>query len=155
MGDGFGPAGFVSPDLIIGLNSFTVVAGDGMIFANNGTGPFSDLGFDIEAQAFYHSRIEFDAIGPGEIEIEIATGALGIVHDGMNVSPTIAGARIIVESDLLLGDLNRDGVVTLLDVAIFIDLLATNTFQIEADINQDGAVDLLDVQPFIDAINFR
>ena len=55
---------------------------------------------------------------------------------------------------VILGDLNGDGVVTLLVVAIFIDLLSTNTFQLEADINQDGAVGLLDVQPFIDAINF-
>ena len=153
-GDAFGPASNVTPDFVDNLTTFTVVTGDGMVFSNNGSSVFLDSGFDIEAQAFLHSKIDFDAIGPGEIEIDYAPGVTGIVHNSMTISPTLAGARIIVESDVILGDLNGDGVVTLLDVAIFIDLLSTNTFQLEADINQDGAVGLLDVQPFIDAINF-
>ena len=153
-GDIFGPASQVDSDLIVNLGASNIVSGDGMVFQNNGSGPFMDLGYDIEAGAFHFAEVDFVALQPGETDIQLVPGSIGIVHNGMSLSPTIAGARIIVESDVILGDLNGDGVVTLLDVAIFIDLLATNTFQLEADINQDGALNLLDVQPFIDAINF-
>ncbi len=53
------------------------------------------------------------------------------------------------KSSVLLGDVNQDGSVDLLDVAPFIDVLTSNGFQTEADINQDGDVDLLDVAPFV------
>ncbi len=48
-----------------------------------------------------------------------------------------------------LGDVNRDGIVSALDIAPFVDLLVAGEFQPEADINQDGAVTLLDVEPFV------
>ena len=52
-------------------------------------------------------------------------------------------------ADVLLGDVNLDGDVNLLDVAPFVELVSTGTFQAEADTNQDGAVNLLDVGPFV------
>ena len=52
----------------------------------------------------------------------------------------------------LLGDVNRDGEVDLLDIAPFVDLLTAGEFQIEADINQDKQVDLLDVAPFVELL---
>ena len=53
---------------------------------------------------------------------------------------------------VLIGDVNLDGVIDLLDVAPFIELLETGGYQIEADINQDGVVNLLDVAPFVDLL---
>ena len=53
----------------------------------------------------------------------------------------------------IIGDVNLDGVVNLLDVAPFIDRLSTGTFQEEADVNQDGVVNLLDVDPFINILS--
>ena len=53
----------------------------------------------------------------------------------------------------LLGDINLDNVVNLLDVDPFVDRLLTNTFQAEADINQDQVVDLLDVVPFVELLS--
>lgn len=47
------------------------------------------------------------------------------------------------------GDVNRDGLVNLLDVAPFVARLADGVYQDEADINQDGQVNLLDVNPFV------
>ena len=52
----------------------------------------------------------------------------------------------------LLGDINQDGSVDLLDVAPFVELLTNGQFQAEADINQDGVVDLLDVTPFVELL---
>lgn len=58
-----------------------------------------------------------------------------------------------IGSDILLGDVNRDGVVNLLDVGPFVDLLTGGgMFLPEADINGDGMVDLLDVGPFVDIL---
>ncbi len=51
--------------------------------------------------------------------------------------------------DPLLGDVNLDGTVSLLDVAPFVGRITTGTFQAEADINQDCSVNLLDVAPFV------
>ncbi|MEM9410209.1 MAG: dockerin type I repeat-containing protein [Planctomycetota bacterium] len=53
---------------------------------------------------------------------------------------------------LILGDVNLDGEVDLLDVAPFVELLTNGGFQAEADINQDGVVNLLDVAPFVDLL---
>lgn len=50
---------------------------------------------------------------------------------------------------VLVGDVNCDGAVDLLDVAPFIDVLSNAEFESKADINQDGVVNLLDVGPFV------
>ena len=55
-------------------------------------------------------------------------------------------------SQMLLGDINCDGSIDLLDVAPFVDMLAAGTFSEKADINQDGSFDLLDVQPFVNLL---
>lgn len=52
-------------------------------------------------------------------------------------------------ADVLMGDVNEDGVVNLLDVGPFVELIANGDFQLEADINGDGSVDLLDVGGFV------
>ena len=52
----------------------------------------------------------------------------------------------------LLGDINQDGIVDLLDVAPFVTLLTSGAFQSEADVNEDGVVSLLDVNPFVELL---
>ena len=52
---------------------------------------------------------------------------------------------------IIKGDVNRDGVVDLLDVGPFVDAI-TGMFVPEADINMDGVVNLLDVGLFVDIL---
>lgn len=52
----------------------------------------------------------------------------------------------------LLGDLNQNGEVNFLDIAPFVQRLATGTFQVEADINQNGEVNFADISPFIEIL---
>ena len=59
---------------------------------------------------------------------------------------------VAVNIRIWLGDVNQDGVVNLLDVGPFVDLLSSGEFQVEADINRDGAVNLLDVALFVDLL---
>lgn len=64
-------------------------------------------------------------------------------------------AQLIVDfetGDFILGDVNQDGSVDLLDVSPFVELLVSGGFQSEADINGDGEVNLLDVSPFVDLL---
>ena len=49
----------------------------------------------------------------------------------------------------LLGDVNRDGSINLLDVQPFIAAVGSGTYDPTADINADGVLNLLDVEPFI------
>ena len=53
----------------------------------------------------------------------------------------------------VLGDVNCDGLVNLLDVAPFVDLLSSGGFSENADANEDGQVNLLDVAPFVDLLS--
>lgn len=79
------------------------------------------------------------------------TATITTLGDGVflyNVDALIRTA----DSAVLLGDVNLDGVVNLLDVGPFVDLISTGVFQAEADINQDDTVNLLDVGPFVDII---
>ena len=77
-------------------------------------------------------------------------------NDGVN-GPS--GARDLRYSILapadnggLVGDVNCDGQVSLLDVGPFVELITNSEFLDKADINQDGSVDLLDVGPFVDLL---
>lgn len=99
-----------------------------------------------------HTLQVADIIEPtAEMRIRFTASDLG---GGDIVEAGVDGVKFgIVEcSNVLLGDVNLDGEVNLLDVAPFIALLGSGDYQIEADINQDGEVNLLDVAPFIDLL---
>ena len=51
-----------------------------------------------------------------------------------------------------LGDVNLDGVVNLLDVEPFIEILVEGIYQVEADTNFDNQVNLLDVTDFVELL---
>ena len=53
------------------------------------------------------------------------------------------------EPAFVLGDINGDGEINLLDIGPFVELLNSGGFDPAADINMDGDVNLLDVGPFI------
>ena len=151
-GDAAGPTGDVFPNFIDELGALNVVGGTGIL--NQNTGPvFFDQGYDVSADAFLFAKIDFDVVGPEGSSVDILTeaGLTGIVHMGMTVEPSFGIATITV-SNVLMGDINCDGSVDLLDVQPFIDLLTNGEFSPKADFDGDGAVTLLDVSPFVDAL---
>lgn len=100
----------------------------------------------------------FDLIG-GQLSVagETLTVELPVAID-VAVTPDVSVnvvASIVLTGELtpfVIGDVNCDGAVNLLDVNPFLDALISTSFTPKADINQDGAVNLLDVDGFVDLL---
>ena len=75
---------------------------------------------------------------------------VGLQPDAATFSSTVMITR--VPPAVVLGDLNGDGAVDLLDIQPFVDVITGVANNDAADINQDGLTDLLDVQPFVDLL---
>lgn len=79
--------------------------------------------------------------------------------DGLELlgSATAESKGIIVgtaiQAEVVLGDVNLDGAVNLLDISPFVDVIQGGTYQCEADINQDGLVNLLDVGAMVNILS--
>ena len=109
----------------------------------------------------YRDNLGFNRIFEGEPHIDqqrlISDGVLSVfIQQGSNnVGVTTSDLHVFdfdVDFEFLLGDVNQDGTINLLDVEPFVDLLSTGEFQVEADINGDGFVNLLDVGLFVDLL---
>ena len=132
------------------LGSVNVVGPDG----TNGEAP---IVFQITSPALadYVQDVVDGAVTNNGLLLKTATEA---VFGSASRVTTIEGGNaakliVTVEDDMIMiGDVNMDGAVNLLDIGPFVDLISTNTFQAEADINGDGAVNLLDVGPFVDIL---
>ena len=73
-------------------------------------------------------------------------------NEFMNVNGNYIGIDTFRQIPFLLGDVNCDGFVNILDIQPFVESLTGGEFNEKADLNGDGVVDLLDVDPFVDAI---
>ncbi|MEM9410332.1 MAG: hypothetical protein AAGA30_04420 [Planctomycetota bacterium] len=82
-----------------------------------------------------------------------STLTLTFSFQGNGGNETIAIDNILVEGDAgkggLVGDVNCDGTVDLLDVAPFVDAVSNQVYDFKADANSDGEDNLLDVAPFV------
>ena len=73
-------------------------------------------------------------------------------QDGFASGATLT-VTLVPGEEFLLGDVNRDGVVSFLDIGPFIAVLSASGDQAEADINGDNVVDFLDIVPFISLLS--
>ena len=127
----------LDPDTFSGQH---VVGGPGYggdVFEGTGT---AYIGFLTDQNNVGWFKINFVPQG----DIVCSAGEYGSAGENLAVGGT--------EPTLILGDVNQDGAVNLLDVNPFVELLTNGQFQAEGDINQDGAVNLLDVDPFVDIL---
>lgn len=97
----------------------------------------------------------FDALGA---QLSVSGDTLSVqlpINLSIDATPdfsVVATASVVLNGELvpfLLGDINCDGEVNLLDVNPFIGLLTTDPFNAKGDLNQDGEINLLDVDPFV------
>ena len=91
-----------------------------------------------------------------EVELEGITGsgriALRYFNPFMNVNGNYIGIDTFRYIPYLIGDVNCDGAIDLLDVQPFIAAFTGPIYVRKADPNNDGIVNLLDIEPFVDAI---
>ena len=108
----------------------------------------ADLNFVAEndqANGTNQSEVAFPVTEGACYEVRVGGffGATGEITLNVSFEPA---------KEVLLGDVNCDGSVDLLDIAPFVDLISNGGFSVKADINEDGSVTLLDVEPFIDIL---
>lgn len=89
------------------------------------------------------------SVGTNSAGNTVGFGALAFTVTGSG-SDQVAFTTV---STAVCGDINLDGNVNFLDIAPFIDLLTTVTFQPEADCDLNGIVNFLDIAPFIAALS--
>ena len=149
--EGVGPAASVLPDFIDELAGFCVAA-PGIDEGNNGSGVFLDAGYSSINDGFEFGRIDFNVIGEGTTTVTGEAGD-GLIVNGDTAIDAVFTTVTINSVVSLIGDINCDGAVDLLDVSPFVDALSSSDFVAKADINQDGVVNLLDVSPFIELLS--
>ena len=129
------------------------VNGDGWVVGT--AGGATAIPFLYDGKATYRLQDVITAGGEGwDLVSGTSNGAFDIADNGTITGRALLDGELtafvmIRLPSLLLGDVNLDGVVNLLDVGPFVDLISLGQFQAEGDINQDGKVNLLDVDPFV------
>ena len=108
----------------------------------NATNEFQTGSISVEIIPEYFNNVENQGVLFQYGFFSFATGneASGIYYDNISLGEA---------ADCIIGDVNGDGAIDLLDVQPFVMALTGGTYLCEADINEDGALDLLDVQPFV------
>ena len=81
--------------------------------------------------------------------IDLNSDANGVIPPLQDFFSRFATLTVTLE---VLGDVNQDGLVNILDIAPFVGVLSSQTFQAEADIDQNGVVNFLDISPFINIL---
>ena len=112
-------------------------------------------GFEVSGGWFFQCFDISDFVTPtDQMRVRFSASDLG---DGSVVEAGVDGVEIMLiecfDDEILLGDVNQDGEVNLLDVGPFVALLSSGEFQAEADMNQDGSVNLLDIEMFVAALS--
>ena len=112
-------------------------------------------GFFLEGNRFIGSAIRlvdvFGIVMDNEIKV-CEEVAIEIINGGVGENGNLIDEGYC-EASFTVGDMNLDGVVSLLDVNLFVDALSQAYYNPLADMNSDDQNSLLDVQPFIDALN--
>ena len=160
LGDQFdNMGGFVfDRNILLEINGGEFNSGGNVVFAPNGDLAAFLAGTDNSMEVRVNGAGVLRYVGSDfvdQVNQNIVDGLMG-TDDPNGLSVEFDGADTVVmvasSKEVLLGDVNLDGVVDLLDVSPFVDLITDGLFQAEGDVNQDGVVDLLDVAPFVEIL---
>lgn len=119
-------------------------------------GARGSLEFDNDVFPINYYWIEWQGMASTtNFEVELAGAEIHTSFCSARASyfNTASPANITFGDAILLGDVNCDGNLNLLDVGPFVDLISSGSFLDKGDMNQDGQVNLLDVGPFVEALS--
>ena len=116
---------------------------------------WGDLAFD--GTYLWHINVASDMI----YKIDQYTGAIldqfpapsnqceGLTFDGwyLWVSDTSLDIlyQIEIEFNFILGDINEDGILNILDIVLMVNMILSNEYSVVADVNEDGFINILDI----------
>ncbi len=120
---------------------------DPMTFAGLGAGTGTE--FDGTGSAFIGFRTFLGDVG--WFRMEFSTGGDVTYFEGQ--LGTRQSNVFVGGESVLIGDVNCDKSIDLLDVQPFVEILLSGLYEAKADINSDNEVDLLDVAPLVDLIS--
>tara|TARA_B100000029_G_scaffold461684_1_gene493654 strand:- start:1592 stop:3469 length:1878 start_codon:yes stop_codon:yes gene_type:complete len=103
-------------------------------------GPFSEFSLAQELDNFYFG--EFPSLN-SNTEIEYYITATNVL--GESFSHPSTGWHIFTTLNAILGDVNSDGILNVLDIVLMINMILANEYNGIADVNSDGFVNVLDV----------
>lgn len=165
-GESFNPTFNVIGGTRFDFSELTIdpTASSGNLFSlnviQNGVNPTLGPSFDPNFEATVGpngaallARVDFEMVGRNSTaNLDFTLGYQGALEYPENVlDPSFGSASLQLDFPFggpLLGDVDRNGLVNLLDIAPFISVLVGG-YQAEADIDGDGAADFLDIAPFI------
>ena len=77
-----------------------------------------------------------------------------IVSDPLgNPYPTeTGGCESIDLNSSILGDLNTDGIINILDVVSLVNIVLSNEYISSGDLNNDGVIDILDIVALVNIV---
>ena len=102
---------------------------------------------------FVEHQIESTLVPTDNMRVRFTASDIGdgaVIEAGVDA---VTIRSVICEQNVLLGDMDLDGFVSFLDIAPFVELLSSGSFQMEADVNEDGTVNFLDIAPFIELLS--
>ena len=124
-------------------------------FDPNIFGPFVDSTFTVELFSENKSIASFSFNAPNDTPSFVGFWS-DLPFDRIEIRETVGGFEneffgqtYLGKNEFLVGDINCDSAIDLLDVAPFVQILTDGEFARKADMNGDGAVNLLDVNLFI------
>jgi len=101
------------------------------------------------------SSIELDALmysgGQHQLKVVVEDFTDLVRNDSSNILKSEIVWNVEIE-DFLVGDLNFDGVINILDVILAISLVLENEYSSSADINFDGTVDVVDIVQLVNIV---
>jgi hypothetical protein len=103
-------------------------------------GPFNQLNLDIESSNIYTGA--FPNLNSNSL-IEYFITATNLL--GKTISHPNAGWHIFSTLEIILGDMNGDEVLNILDIVLIINIILSDEYSFIADVNEDESVDVLDV----------
>ncbi|MEM9410502.1 MAG: choice-of-anchor J domain-containing protein [Planctomycetota bacterium] len=132
-------------------------SGDSLFVGDQATdvGDFETVLFDINpthqlgGYPEEWTKFETEINGFGDVTGRVA---FHYFNESMNINGNYIGIDTFHYIPFLLGDINCDGTVNLLDIQLFVDTITSGVFNEKADLNSDGVVNLFDIDPFVDAI---
>ena len=131
------------------------IYGDGDFFSSIQSGAFRlENGNTLISIGNTTTFFEIDSLGE-EVWSYIYTGPSGQSFNG-NIPRAQKYDLDYMMNDLILGDLNSDSIVNILDVILLVDLIVNETIEFNYsslyDLNQDESIDILDIVLLINII---